>query len=95
MGIVREHVDSLNENVLSKAVGIARRTREHPDISRGSSVRGAIDIASLMSLEKDQSKDVWQETAIMSLATKIELNDGTNRAPESVISEIVQQLFHK
>ena len=94
LGIVHEHVDSDDEDVLSKAVDITRRTRKHPDIRRGASIRGAIDIASLMSLQKSRMKNTWQETAIMSLVTKIELQDGVNRSPESVVSDIIQQLFH-
>ncbi len=93
INIVRSHIKSDNEDIISKAVDIAQRTREHPDIRRGASVRGAIDIASLILSQNDLTQNLWQDISIMALNTKIELHDGVDRSKEQVISEIVQQLF--
>ena len=67
------------QDVLEKAVKIVRMTRESPQLRRGSSVRGAIDIVSILKNilngGKISSSD-WNEVAIMSLAPKVDLEDG-------------------
>ncbi|MFX0066186.1 MAG: AAA family ATPase [Candidatus Hermodarchaeota archaeon] len=72
------------------AVQITRATRDHPDISRGASIRGAIDLAQILLLTGSITLQNVSEVAIMTLATKIELMDGVERSIESVIEEIVK-----
>ncbi|MFX1536064.1 MAG: AAA family ATPase [Promethearchaeota archaeon] len=72
------------------AVQITRSTRDHPDISRGASIRGAIDLAQILLLTGSITLQNVTEVAIMTLATKIELMDGVERSIENVIEEIVK-----
>lgn len=80
-------------DVTSNAVAITRATRKHPDLRRGASVRGAIDIASIMRQYKSRAIDIWIEVCIMGLATKIEVEDGVERNVESIIEEIVHEIL--
>ncbi|UCE13195.1 MAG: MoxR family ATPase [Candidatus Heimdallarchaeota archaeon] len=75
------------------ATKITRATRKHSDIRRGSSIRGAIDLAKILSLVKSVSLDTVSEMSIMTLATKIELEDGVERPVEDVIHEIVEAIL--
>ncbi len=76
------------------AVKIVDFTREHPDIRRGSSIRGAIDLAQLIqAYGKSPGYKLWKEAAVMALYPKIELIDGTDRNPRDVIIEIVEEVL--
>ncbi len=75
------------------ATKIMRATRKHPDIRRGSSIRGAIDLAKILDLVKSLNLDTVSEMSIMTLATKIELEDGVERPIEDVIHEIVEAIL--
>ncbi len=89
--IVKIHSKATDE-IARFAVTVTRATRRHPDIKRGSSVRGAIDLAELISLSIDHgiNEEELVRLAIIALGTKIELVDGTNKAIEDVIREIVE-----
>lgn len=75
------------------ATKITRATRNHSDIRRGSSIRGAIDLAKILSLVKSVNLETVSEMSIMTLATKIELEDGVERPIEDVIHEIVEAIL--
>lgn len=75
------------------ATKIMRATRKHPDIRRGSSIRGAIDLAKILDLVKSLNLETVSEMSIMTLATKIELEDGVERPIEDVIHEIVEAIL--
>jgi len=75
------------------ATKIARATRKHPEIRRGSSIRGAIDLAKILNLVKSLNLETVSEMSIMTLATKIELEDGVERPIEDVIHEIVEAIL--
>ena len=72
---------------------IMRATRNHVDIRRGSSIRGAIDLAKILNLVKSMTLETVSEMSIMTLATKIELEDGVERPIEDVIHEIVEAIL--
>jgi len=74
------------------AVKIARKTRENPDVRRGSSVRGAIDMANIIK-NFPVSEENWILAAVMSLATKIELMDGCGKTVEEVIANCVKEVL--
>ncbi len=77
------------------AVKIVDATREHPEIRRGSSIRGAIDLAQIVqAYDKMPGPNFWREAAIMALNSKIELIDGTDRTSRSVIKEIVEYVLN-
>ena len=76
---------------LSTKVG--RATRGYPDIRRGSSIRGAIDFSKILKLVDSMSLETVTEIAIMTLATKIELEDGVERSIEEIITEVVEKVM--
>lgn len=84
---------------LAKVVEVVRRTRHHPDVRVGSSVRGAIDIAavaaSLAPLRRASptSSEVGLDSAIVALSGRLRLRDGVSRNPESVVTELWAEVF--
>ncbi|HEY0518471.1 MAG TPA: MoxR family ATPase, partial [Ilumatobacteraceae bacterium] len=82
-----------------KIVEVVRRTRTHPDVRIGSSVRGAIDIAavaaSLAPLRHSSSTafDVGLDSAIVALSGRLRLREGLSRTAESVVTELWHAVF--
>jgi MoxR-like ATPase len=93
--IVLQKAEIASEDLLTAetATKIMRATRNHTDIRRGSSIRGAIDLAKILNLIKSMTLETVSEMAIMTLATKIELEDGVERPIEDVIHEIVEAIL--
>ncbi len=92
MKIVSIRSDNKDPKQIETSVKIARRTRENSDIRRGSSVRGAIDIANIIK-NFSLNEGNWILASIMSLATKIELMDGCGKTIEEVITNCVQDVL--
>jgi len=88
--ITRINTGIKDQNIIEIAVAITRATRNHSDIRRGASVRGAIDIASIYKQLIPDTPDRWQQTAVMALVTKIELQDSVQKNPEDVIRDLVR-----
>ncbi len=77
------------------AVKITDMTRDHPDIRRGASIRGALDLAKLIEVYGTRpGLNFWKEATIMALHSKIELVDGTNRDIKDILREIVEEVFY-
>jgi MoxR-like ATPase len=98
--IVRAAIaEAPNAEWLAKVVEVVRRTREHPDVRIGSSVRGAIDTAavatSLAALRGRQPTDpaVGLDAAIVALSGRLRLRDGSNRKPEDIVVELWRDVF--
>lgn len=67
-----------DDEVIDVAVTFCRQTREQEEIRRGSSVRGAIDLADIFFTTHGpfcDDIDKWVEAAQLSFLTKIELHD--------------------
>jgi magnesium chelatase subunit D len=81
------------------AVGLARSTRQHPDVRMGASVRGAIDLvllaAGLARLrgERGLALDTARDAAYAALSGRIRIADGCDRSPESVIDELLARAW--
>ena len=81
------------------AVEVVRRTRMHPDVRIGSSVRGAIDCAavdaSLATLRGVPANDaaVGLDAALVALSGRLRLREGCNRSAEEIVTELWQQVF--
>ncbi|MHA1513732.1 MAG: hypothetical protein ACTSRJ_06720, partial [Candidatus Hodarchaeales archaeon] len=86
-------IDEKDILVAETATKITRSTRNHPDIRRGSSIRGAIDLAKILSLVNSLTLETVSELSIMTIATKIELEDGVDRPIEEIIHEIVEAIL--
>jgi len=75
---------------------IIHHSRNNRSIQRGSSIRGAIDLAQLVSKSEEiKSSKNCVNTAIMALYNKIELEDGVTSSKEEIITEIVLSVLNK
>ena len=78
---------------------LVRRTREHPEVRIGSSVRGAIDTVavarSLAGLRAGAVTDrsVGLDAAVVALAGRLRLREGSTRKPEDIVTEIWLDVF--
>ncbi|MHA1971529.1 MAG: AAA family ATPase [Candidatus Hodarchaeales archaeon] len=89
----KAQLDEEENRIGEIATKITRATRNHPDIRRGSSIRGAIDLAKILKLVSSLNLETVSEMAIMTIATKIELEDGVERPIEDVIHEIAEAIL--
>ncbi len=91
--VVKRHVPDVDSETAEISVDIVRKTREHPKISRGGSLRSSIDLARLASM-LDGSENRWYDAALMTLPQRIELRDsGVNK--ELLIREIVRSVLSR
>ncbi len=75
---------------------IIQVTRESTSIRRGSSIRGAIDLATLINqYDNNNSTKNWVEAAVMALYNKIELEDGLTQSKNEIITNIVLTVLNK
>ena len=75
---------------------IIQVTRESTSIRRGSSIRGAIDLATLINqYANNNSSKNWVEAAVMALYNKIELEDGLTQSKKEIITNIVLAVLNK
>jgi magnesium chelatase subunit D len=92
-------VTGLNGEVVELAVGMARATRTHRDVRMGSSVRGAIDMALVLTGlaelrgEAKPERETGRDAAYAALSGRIRIADGVDRTPESVIDELLDALW--
>ena len=84
---------------LAQVVDLVRRTRAHPDIRVGSSVRGSIDMVrlavSLGGLRGHEAVDwsVGLDAALVSLSGRVRLQESCARSPEDVVRELYEAVF--
>ena len=84
---------------LAGVVEVVRRTRRHPDVRIGSSVRGAIDAAAvaatLSSLRGLPAEDpaVGLDAALVALSGRLRLREGCNRSAEDIVTELWHEVF--
>ncbi len=91
--IVTKHLPGVSHEAISRAVWIARRTREHPNVRRGSSVRGAMSTAQLAGSFSADLFEGISKAAHMALPTRIEMREESKRTADEVIDEIVNECF--
>ena len=98
-GAVPAVASGLATDWLAKVVEVVRLTRSHADVRIGSSVRGAIDTVavagSLGSMRGVLASDpaVGLDAALVALSGRLRLREGCTRAPESIVTEIWEQVF--
>jgi MoxR-like ATPase len=84
---------------LANVVEVVRRTRTHPDVRIGSSVRGAIDLslvaARLAALRGMSSTDPWLglDAALLALSGRIRIREGSTRSAEDIVRELWAAVF--
>jgi hypothetical protein len=97
-------VSGLNGRHVELSVALTRATREHRDVRMGSSVRGAIDLAlvltGLAELRGEPAagaelpgRETARDAAYAALSGRIRIADGVDRTPESVIDELLDELW--
>jgi magnesium chelatase subunit D len=85
--------------VTAFAVAFARATRSHRDVRMGSSVRGAIDLVLLIDgltrlrAEPAASRGTARDAAYAALSGRIRIAEGSDRSPESVLDELLDELW--
>ncbi len=85
--------------VVDFAVALTRSTREHRDVRMGSSVRGAIDLVLLVTglarlrAENGMARATARDAAHAALSGRIRIADGCDRTPESVLDELLDELW--
>ncbi|WP_181781250.1 AAA family ATPase [Pseudonocardia pini] len=96
--IVGRRTGSEDEDLIADGVALTRATRNHPELRRGSSVRGAIDLVAIaMELQKiDPAADrnrVVLDSALLALSARIGVDEASDATPEQVITEIWENHF--
>jgi len=82
-----------------RVVELVRRTRSHPDVRVGSSVRGAIDLTKLVvALTRRRSVEVtdWHaglDAAQVALSGRVRLHESCPRPVEDVVRELYEGVF--
>jgi MoxR-like ATPase len=84
---------------MAKVVELVRRTRSHPDVRVGSSVRGAIDTAAVAASLSElrglpaSSAGVGLDAALIALSGRVRLREGVSRTSEEIIAELWAAVF--
>ncbi len=92
-------VTGLDGRPVELAVTITRATREHRDVRMGSSVRGSIDLVLLLTglqrlrREAGLARDTARDATHAALSGRIRIADGCDRTPESVLDEILDEVW--
>ena len=88
--------DGNTDKIVTISQKIIQITRINTSIRRGSSIRGAIDLATLINqYENSSSSKNWVEAAVMALYNKIELEDGHSQSKKDIITSIVLAVLNK
>ncbi len=84
---------------VAQVVELVRRTRSHPELRVGSSVRGAIDTAMVAASLGDirgrlpTDHDVGLDAALVALSGRIRLREGASRTAEEIVTELWHEIF--
>jgi MoxR-like ATPase len=97
--IVAVRTGSTDEGLIGDAVALTRATRSHPDLRRGSSVRGAIDLVGVAeALAGVRGTDDYPgrvlDAAHLALSARIAVDETVDTTPENVITELWERLRH-
>jgi MoxR-like ATPase len=96
--IVAVRTGSHDHVLIGDAVAITRATRHHPELRRGSSVRGAIDTVAIASeLEAlgsyTERERMVLDAALLALTARVGVDEASEASPEEVITEIWEDHF--
>jgi len=84
---------------LERVVELVRRTRTHPDVRVGSSVRGAIDLVMVASSLTEfravplVDRATTLDAALVALSGRIRVREGASRTPEELVRELWEAVF--
>jgi MoxR-like ATPase len=94
-----QKVTGIVADLVATAVSLVRMTREHHQVRIGSSVRGAIDLVQVahglarLRREPAPARDTLLDAALAALSGRIRLEDGCERTPEEIITELLDRLL--
>ena len=96
--IVRVRTGATDDRLVADAVSITRATRDHGELRRGSSVRGAIDTVALaVELDNLGTYDSYEhrvlDAALLALSARVGVDEASEVGPEQVIKEIWENHF--
>lgn len=97
--IASRHVSDVPTDWMEKVVELVRRTRSHPDLRVGSSVRGSIDMAavarSLAGVRSSTISDpgVALDAALVALSGRVRVREGSVRTAEDIVTELWNEVF--
>jgi MoxR-like ATPase len=97
--IVSRAVPTADDRWVEKVVELVRRTRTHPDLRVGSSVRGALDatavVTSLAALREQPAStpSVGLDAILIALSGRVRLREGSVRTAEEIITELWSEVF--
>ena len=86
--------------LVASAVELTRRTRAHPQVRMGASVRGAIDLVRLgqgLSALRGEGEPApgdatFADAAVAALSGRLRLEEGCERRPEEIVLELIAGL---
>jgi gas vesicle protein GvpN len=90
--IVVKETGYRNMELVKLAVKVMRKTRNHPEIRRGSSIRGAIDFVDILRHHPNPlalPESTYVNAGIMALHNKIETQVRAKKSKEEIIREVV------
>jgi MoxR-like ATPase len=97
--IVHRHAPQVDDAFVALAVELVRLTRTHADVRVGSSVRGAIDLCSIVpelaALRSAAVSDpgVVLDAALAALSGRIRVREGSRRDADSIVVELWRLVF--
>ncbi|WP_099021737.1 AAA family ATPase [Mycolicibacterium palauense] len=96
--IVQIATGSADPSLIEDAVALTRATRAHPDIRRGSSVRGAIAIVGIAGelagiWDDVEYRDLMFDAMLVALSARVSLIELSERSVEDVLREIWENRF--
>ena len=84
---------------VERIVELVRRTRDHPDLRVGSSVRGALDataVVTSLAVIREQpvtTPSVGLDAVLVALSGRVRLREGCVRTAEEIITELYGEVF--
>lgn len=97
--IVARGVPDAEPDWIRRIVEVVRRTRDHPDLRVGSSVRGALDataVARSLSQVRGRppsDRSVGLDAALVALSGRVRVREGSARTAEDVVTELWNTVF--
>jgi MoxR-like ATPase len=93
--VVRIRTGLEDSEIATLVVGIVRKTREHPDIKLGASIRAAIDLVDLFAGIRKLGRPTEEDFLIvarMAISNKIWLNEMATQTSDEIIEDIWRSL---
>ncbi|MBS7655317.1 AAA family ATPase [Candidatus Bathyarchaeota archaeon] len=93
--IVKQETKCFNDKLAALAVEIINTIRKDPNVKRGPSIRGAIDIVDLLKNKENLTIEEVLEAGVMALNCKIELALKSEETKEELIKKVMLSILAK